>query len=204
MDVEVRQRIRPVGDDAVDLALLHCLHHLIHLEDDRRRAGELDRGSQRLVRRAQLEALQVRERHHALVFRVDQAGIVHEEREHLVIAVFLVEGAALIEPPQRVGAALRIAHDERQLDHRGAGEAIAFRAAQAQCHVDRAVLHLARLLQDIAVRRGAVENLDLRLSVTPCAAAPSDTAMLAMKSTKADGERGMVFSLLMREGGLAA
>ena len=164
VDVEIRQRIRPVRHYAVDLALLHRVHHLVDLQHDRRRAGELDRSSDGLVGSPELQALQVRKGNDSLVARVDQAGIVHEEREHLVIVVFLIERAALIEAPQRLGAALRIAHHEGQLDDRGAGKALAFRAAQAQCNVDRAVLGLRALLQDIAVRRGAIENLDRGLA----------------------------------------
>ena len=59
---------------------------------------------------------------------------------------------------------MRIAHQERQLDHRGAGKALAFRAAQSQCDVDGAVLGLRALLQDIAVRRGAIEDFHFRLA----------------------------------------
>src|SRR5207248_1461139 len=105
------------------------------------------------------------------LLRMNQPGIVHKKREHLVIPVLGVEGAALVELPQRARAALRVLHEERQLDERAARKAVAFSAAQAECDIDRAVAHLARLLAHLAEGRCAVEDGDLertmRLFIDP-------------------------------------
>ena len=166
--VEARQRIAPVGDDAVDLACLHCGHDIVHLKDGGNRANRFQRHRDRPVRRAQPHALQVRRAGDPLRRRVNEARVVHEQCEDLVVA----------GTHRRARRPCRSFHSAREplcasCTTNGSsmtelrGKRFALGAAQAECDIDRAVLDLGRLLRHFAEWRGSVVDLDLYLAAGP-------------------------------------
>ena len=64
---------------------------------------ERDRDRRRSATRNR-RALEVGQVDDALVFGVDQSGVVHEQREQLVVLVFVRERAVAVEAPQRLRA----------------------------------------------------------------------------------------------------
>src|ERR1051326_753568 len=96
---------------------------------------------------------------------MEQAGVVHEQRQDLVVLVLVRERAVGVEAPQRARAGERVGHQERQLDDRTAGKLVALGAAQAERDVDGADLDLVRLLGRLAERRRGIEDFDLHLAI---------------------------------------
>src|SRR5882762_10460728 len=98
---------------------------------------------------------------------MDEAGIVHEQREDLVVLVLVGQRAVLVQIKERTRAVQCVGNDERQLDHRTAREAVTFGATQSERDIDGAGLHLRGLLRHVAERRRSVKDLDLDLAVGP-------------------------------------
>lgn len=108
--VEALERIAPVGDDPLDLAGFDGVHDLVHLQHCRDGADVLERGRYGAVRRAQPQALEIRQVDDAFRSGMNEARVVHEKREDLVVAVLVRERAVPVELPQHARTLRRARH----------------------------------------------------------------------------------------------
>ena len=100
------------------------------------------------------QALEIRKVEDALVLGVNQAGIVHEQREDLVVLIFVGDCAVGVERPQRARADRGGGGGERQLDDGASRKTVAFGAAFAVVPVVVMGVYLV-----IARRLGAFDAL---------------------------------------------